>query len=79
MVTLTLETEGKSVQQMVNEALQRVPNDNGQLKQHYRLMLVLCYLSISHSYLYLFLQVTDILMRYSLCMKYSTIQFLTKK
>jgi hypothetical protein len=34
VVTLTLETEGKSVQQMVNEALQRVPNDNGQLKQH---------------------------------------------
>ncbi|AQK62344.1 Guanylate-binding family protein [Zea mays] len=31
--------QGKSVQQMVNEALQRVPNDNGQLKQHYRLML----------------------------------------
>jgi len=35
-VTLTLVTEGKSVQQMVNEALQRVPNDDGQLKQHYR-------------------------------------------
>lgn len=33
--TLTLETEGKSVQQMVNEALQRVPNDSGQLKQPY--------------------------------------------
>jgi hypothetical protein len=27
--TFTFWAEGKSVQQMVNEALQRVPNDNG--------------------------------------------------
>ena len=78
MVTLTLETEGKSVQQMVNEALQRVPNDNGQLKQHYRLASFVLFehlLERSHSFLYLFLQVINILMRYSLCMKSSNIHF----